>query len=157
MVKNVVIIVLSVLLVFVSRKKLKSWAKKFAKKLLPKKHYRRLKRIIKGDPDKNRDNCHPVNLHPIFPILSEDQQERLSKAIRLTFTGDLLLLKDMVENGYDASSGRYNFDSMFKYVKEYYDEADCNIGVFEGPVAGADKGYSTSCFNDGIPFYLIFP
>lgn len=36
MVKNIVIIVLSVLLVFVSRKKLKSWAKKMAKNLFQK-------------------------------------------------------------------------------------------------------------------------
>lgn len=157
MVKNIVIIVLSVLLVFVSRKKLKSWAKKMAKKLIPKKYYRRLKRIIKGDPIENHENSHPINLHPIFPVLSKDQQERLSKAIRLTFTGDLILLQDAVENGYDSSSGHYSFDSMFKYVKAYYDEADYNIGVFEGPSAGPEKGYTTSCFNDGIPLYLNFP
>ena len=124
MVKNIVIIVLSVLLVFVSRKKLQSWAKRMAKKLIPQKYYRRLKRIIKGDPIENHKNSHPINLHPIFPVLSKDQQERLSKAIRLTFTGDLILLQDAVENGYDSSSGHYSFDSMFKYVKAYYDEAD---------------------------------
>ena len=144
MIKNLIIIVLSVLVIFASRKKLKSWAKKVTKKLIPIQYYRRLKRIIKGDQDENHDNGHPINLHPIFPVLSKNQEKRLSEAIRLTFTGDLILLKDMVENGYDSISGQYHFDSMFKYIKEYYDEADCNISVFEGPVAGADKGYSTS-------------
>ncbi len=157
MIKNLIIIVLSVLVIFASRKKLKSWAKKVAKKLIPIQYYRRLKRIIKGDQDENHDNGHPINLHPIFPVLSKNQEKRLSEAIRLTFTGDLILLKDMVENGYDSISGQYHFDSMFKYIKEYYDEADCNISVFEGPVAGADKGYSTSCFDDGILLYLNFP
>lgn len=157
MVKNVVIIVLSTLLIIVSRKNLYSWAKKLAKTYVPD-HYKRLKRIIKGDSN-NGDNgrSNPLDLCPIYPVLSKEQEEKLSSAIKLTFTGDLILLKDMVENGYDASLGHYSFDSMFQYIKEYYDEADCNIGVFEGPVAGADKGYSTSCFDDGIPFYLNFP
>lgn len=152
MVKNIVIIILSVLLIIISRKRLVS----LAKKLIPNKYYKRLKRFIKGDSD-TKDNGNTNKSKPIFPILSKNQDERLSNAIRLTFTGDLILLKDMVENGYDSLSGQYSFDSMFKYVKEYYDEADFNIGVFEGPVAGADKGYSTSYFNDGIPLYLNFP
>ena len=158
MVKNIAIIVLSVLLLFVSRKRLKFWAKKLAKKFIPKKYHRRLKHIIKGDGndgDNNNDNS--SDSHLIFPILSKSQEEELSKAIRLTFTGDLILLQDMVENGYDSSSGQYSFDTMFGHVKAYYDEADYNIGVFEGPVAGHEKGYTTSCFNDGIPLYLNFP
>jgi len=154
MVKNIVIIVLSVLLLLVSRKRLKPWVKGWAKKLIPRKYYRLLKRFLKGND--NHDNS-IVKSYPIYPILSKSQEESLFNAIRLTFTGDLILLKDMVENGYDSSSGQYHFDSMFQHVKEYYDEADCNIGVFEGPVAGADKGFSTSCFDDGIPFYLNFP
>ena len=159
MVKNIIIIVLSVLLIIISRKRLISLVKKLAKKLFPNKYYKRLKRIIKGTND-NKDNgntSNNVKSNPIFPILSENQKEKLSNAIRLTFTGDLILLKDMVENGYDSSLGQYDFDPMFVHVKEYYDDADCNIGVFEGPVAGEDKGFSTSCFNDGIPLYLNFP
>ena len=150
MIKNVVIIVLSVLLVVALRKQLK----KLAKKLAPKTYNKLSSRFSQ---DNSNDNSKKPKTHPIYPILSKSQEERLSHAIRLTFTGDLILLKDMVENGYDSSLGRYCFDSMFSHVKAYYDEANCNIGVFEGPVAGADKGYSTSCFNDGIPLYLNFP
>ena len=158
MVKNIVIIVLSILLIFVSRKRLKALVKNLGKKVIPRKYYNFLKRIIKSkDYNNHHTDIDNIKTNPIYPILSKSQEERLSNAIRLTFTGDLILLKDMVENGYDASSGQHSFDSMFKYVKEYYDEADCNIGVFEGPVAGADRGYSTSCFDDGIPFYLNFP
>ena len=156
MVKNIVIIVLSFLLVIVSRKRLTSLVKRWAKKYIPKK-YKLLKRILKGNVNNDGNNNNKIKTDPIFPILSKKQEKELSDAIRLTFTGDLILLKDMVENAYDSTSGRYSFDSMFSYVKGYYDEADCNIGVFEGPIAGADKGYSTSCFLDGLPFYLNFP
>lgn len=152
MIKNIVIIALSVLLVVALRKQLKSLAKKLVKKLVPN-AYNKLKRRF--SPSKGQEK--KPKSHPIYSILSSAQKEKLSCAIRLTFTGDLILLKDMVENGYDASLNQYHFDSMFDYVKEYYDEADCNIGVFEGPVAGADKGFSTSCFHDGIPLYLNFP
>jgi len=158
--KNIVIIVLSVLLIIVSRKRLKTLAKSWVKRLIPNKYYKLIKRILKGDNKNNNYNNiinKTINKNPIYPMLSKLQEERLANSIRLTFTGDLILLKDMVENGYDSSQGQYSFDSMFKYVKEYYDEADFNIGVFEGPVAGKEKGYSTSCFDDGIPFYLNFP
>ena len=154
MIKNIVIIVLAVLLVVALRSQLKSLAKKTAKKLFPNTYNKLRHRFSPGNGD---DSTPKTNSHPIYPILSKTQENRLSQAIRLTFTGDLILLKDMVENGYDSSMGQYSFDTIFSHVKEYYDEADFNIGVFEGPVAGADKGYSTSCFNDGIPFYLNFP
>ena len=154
--KNIVIIVLSVLLIIVSRKRLKTLAKSWVKWLIPNKYYKLIKRILKGN-NKNNNYNKTINKNPIYPILSKLQEERLANSIRLTFTGDLILLKDMVENGYNSLQGQYSFDSMFKYVKEYYDEADFNIGVFEGPVAGKEKGYSTSCFGDGIPFYLNFP
>lgn len=94
---------------------------------------------------------------PLFPIISPEQLAVINSCIRITFTGDLILLKDMVQNGYNAENKCYSFDSMFSYVKPYYDEADYNIGVLEGPVAGAENGYSTSCFNDGVPIYLNFP
>lgn len=151
MVKNIVIIVLSAALIVVSRKRLKKWVKR----LIPNKLYKRIRRFVKKDNGNQSSDV--TERFPIHPTLSNDQADRLSKAIRLTFTGDLILLKDMVENGYDSSSGRYSFDSMFCHVKAYYDEADLNIGVFEGPVAGAEKGFSTSCFDDGIPLYLNFP
>lgn len=157
MVKNIVIIVLLASLLFVSRKKLKLWVKNVIKKFLPKKYYRRIKRFILGKGQNENGVGNVVKQKPIFPILSKNQEEHLSKAIRLTFTGDLILLQDAVENGYDASLGHYSFDSMFSHVKAYYEEADYNIGVFEGPSAGPEKGYTTSCFNDGIPLYLNFP
>ena len=73
MVKNTVIIVLSILLIFASRKKLKFWMKKLAKKLIPPKYYQRLKSIIKGDSNEEINNKgNLIYPHPIFPIIKKD-------------------------------------------------------------------------------------
>ena len=95
--------------------------------------------------------------NPIYPVISSEQQQNIDSAIKITFTGDLILLRDMVERAYNSDKDIFEFDGMFEHVKEYYDDADLNIGVFEGPTASVDSGYSTSCYDDGIPLYLNFP
>ena len=151
MVKNIVIILLIVVLVVSLRKQILFYSKKVIRRFI------QVMRIKRFKDSSNKTSSINTVKQAIYPILTRGQEDCLKKAIRLTFTGDLILLKDMVENGYDSALHRYNFSSMFKYVKAYYDDADYNIGVFEGPVAGEEKGYSTSCFNDGIPVYLNFP
>lgn len=92
----------------------------------------------------------------IHAKLTERQRETLDTAIRLSFCGDLILLRDMVENARTAD-GTYDFTEMFARVSPYWKEADAAIGVFEGPLAGEEAGYSNSCLGDGIPLYLNFP
>lgn len=153
MIENIVIIILSVLLVLSLRKHCYSFVKRVIGRFFPTKYIRGLKKFFyknKGNLKKTKDVLE-------YSRITADCKKRLGRAIRVTFTGDLILLKDMVENGYSYVDNKYNFDSMFKYVHDFYDEADFNIGVFEGPVAGAERGFSTSCFNDGIPLYLNFP
>ena len=150
MIKDIIIILLCVLLLFLVRKRILLLAKKLFHKFLPDKIQKRLFVRKKHHESKAVQDV-------IYPVLSSEQELAIKNAIKITFTGDLILLKDMVENGYDSVTGRYCFDSMFQYVKDYYANADYNIGVFEGPVAGEERGYSTSCFNDGIPIYLNFP
>ncbi len=94
---------------------------------------------------------------PIYPVITAEQQKAVEGAIKISFTGDLILLRDMIERAYNLEEGTYDFDEMFEHVKEYWAEDDLSIGVFEGPMAGADNGYSTSCFDDGLPLYLNFP
>lgn len=150
MIKNMVIIVLSICILYLTRSQILRLLNKILPSTMRKSIEKRIAKIKSSHSDNNRRDT-------FYPFLSEEQESTIKKAIRITFTGDLILLKDMVENGYNPDTGHYCFDSMFKYVKDYYDQADYNIGVFEGPVAGAHKGYSTSCFNDGIPIYLNFP
>lgn len=155
MIKNVIIIVLCIFILFLTRRKLWHLAKIMSHRILPPKIYSLFgKLMIRIKPSQSKKQ---VVKDIDYPSLSSEQELAIKNAIKITFTGDLILLKDMVENGYDSDTGRYNFDSMFQYVKDFYANADFNIGVFEGPVAGEEKGFSTSCFNDGIPIYLNFP
>lgn len=94
---------------------------------------------------------------PIYPVVTREEQADLNQAIRLSFAGDLILLRDAAENGWCETSNKYDYAPMFQEVSEYWKSADLAIGVFEGPMAGPAKGYSTSTYGDGIPLYLNFP
>ena len=89
--------------------------------------------------------------------LTAQQEAALDDAIKLSFVGDLLLLKDQVTSAWDETTGSYDFSRVFEYAAPYLQEADLAIGVYEGPSAGGDKGYTTSNFGDGIKIYLNFP
>ncbi len=154
MIKDFIIIVLCVLVLILTRRQFLRLLKRLFHRFLPRSIRIFLEKQIPCvktlDNDKKAKDI-------VYPTMTIEQESAVKNAIRITFSGDLILLKDMVENGYNPDTGSYSFDSMFQYVKDYYDQADYNIGVFEGPVAGSHKGFSTSCFNDGIPIYLNFP
>jgi poly-gamma-glutamate capsule biosynthesis protein CapA/YwtB (metallophosphatase superfamily) len=87
--------------------------------------------------------------------MSRAESARINASVKLLFTGDLILLEDAVKlahNGYG-----YDFSCVFEYAKKYISGADLSVGVFEGPCAGGDKGYSSSNFADGKPLALNFP
>ena len=91
----------------------------------------------------------------IYSVMSDSQKEEFDKAFRITFAGDIILLEDQVNLGYTGSG--YDFSEVFEYAEPYISSADYAIGVFEGPMAGADKGYSTSNFYDNKILRLNFP
>lgn len=76
----------------------------------------------------------------MHPVLQAGEQASLGLAIRLSFCGDLILLRDAVENGYDETAGTYDFSPMFQGVSEYWKAADLAVGVFEGPMGERRKG-----------------
>ena len=56
-------------------------------------------------------------------------------------TGDILLHDLVIKSGYDAETGGYNFDNIFKWFSKYVSEVDyaaANLGV---TLAGKDNGY----------------
>ncbi len=91
----------------------------------------------------------------IYDQLSAEQSEKLSDDVRLLFTGDLILLEDQVKNGRSGDS--YDFSDVFQYAKPYISDADLAVGVFEGPTAGVEVGYSTSNYGDNKTLSLNFP
>jgi fucose 4-O-acetylase-like acetyltransferase/poly-gamma-glutamate capsule biosynthesis protein CapA/YwtB (metallophosphatase superfamily)/lysophospholipase L1-like esterase len=90
-------------------------------------------------------------------VLSETQARAIDEAVSVSFVGDLILLRDQVLAAYDAETDSHDFDPVFRHAKPYLTGADLSLGVFEGPMAGAAVGYSTSSYDDHIPIYLNFP
>jgi fucose 4-O-acetylase-like acetyltransferase/poly-gamma-glutamate capsule biosynthesis protein CapA/YwtB (metallophosphatase superfamily)/lysophospholipase L1-like esterase len=105
---------------------------------------------------KNLDKNNPEK-DLIHKMISPEQQARLNNCVEIAFIGDLILLRDQVREAYCSEKKVYNFNPVFTYAAKYFKEADFCIGVLEGPLAGSDKGYSTSNFDDNIPLYLNFP
>ncbi len=91
----------------------------------------------------------------IYPVMDYDDEKIIENSFRITFSGDLILLEDQVKAGY--KNGRYNFDDVFIYAKPYIESADLAIGVFEGPMADGNEGFSSSNYGDGKELYLNFP
>lgn len=97
-----------------------------------------------------------ANTDIIHRIMPENTAEQYENAFRIAFTGDMILLEDQVKRGYKGS-GEYDFSDVFEYTTDYISSADIAIGVFEGPMGGAEAGYSTSNFSDNKELYLNFP
>lgn len=91
----------------------------------------------------------------IWRTMTDEQEQAFDNAFRITFAGDLILLEDQVKRAYTGDG--YDFTDVFEYAAPYISSADYAIGVFEGPMAGADAGYTTSNFDDGKSLYLNFP
>lgn len=91
----------------------------------------------------------------MYKPITAEKSEEFSNAFRITFAGDLILLEDQVKRGWNGSG--YDFSDVFRYVGEHISSADYAIGVLEGPLAGAQAGYTSSNFDDGKELYLNFP
>lgn len=115
-----------------------------------------LKKLIKGeDITVNTDTTENTDSDIMYPIMTSEQQNAFDKAFRITFAGDLILLEDQVKRAYTENG--YEFDDVFEYAEKYISSADLAIGVFEGPAAGEEAGYSSSNFDDGKTLWLNFP
>ena len=104
---------------------------------------------------KNPDNEISSEEDMIYPVMDKTQEERFDNAFRITFSGDLILLEDQVKRAYNGKD--YDFTDVFEYAEPYISSADYAIGVFEGPMAGEDAGYTSSNFDDDKELYLNFP
>lgn len=93
----------------------------------------------------------------VYPLISKEQRSQIDNALKISFTGDLILLREMIERAYNNETGNYEFDAMFEHVRDIWKNSDLSIGVFEGPLCGAEYGYSTSNFDDNVPLALNFP
>lgn len=97
------------------------------------------------------------NENIIHNVMSDDKINAIQDSFSIAFVGDLIMLQNQVIGAYDEKIGEYNFNPMFEYAKKYLTEADLAIGVFEGPMAGEEAGYSSSNYDDGLPLFLNYP
>ncbi len=111
--------------------------------------------FFKGEYDRGEDLPAETSSDRIYPAMTAEQKAQFDDAFRLTFAGDLILLEDQVKRAYNGTE--YDFTDVFEYAEKYIRSADYAIGVFEGPMAGEEAGFSTSNFNDGKELYLNFP
>ena len=121
--------------------------------------YHRVKNKIVRIAFGNADMQQCTVSDPLYPLMTSSQYSGISDAIRFTFVGDLILLRDAVEYGYQPTTNDYNYDDVFAYTLRYFHDSDFVIGVFEGPMAGDDARYTSSDFYDcnKIQLYLNFP
>ena len=117
---------------------------------------RRLKRFLGIDIPIQSNPAFEVKSE-VYPVISNEQSSMVKDAVQITFVGDLILLRNMVQSAWDDKKQEYDFSPMFEYVKDIFRESDLTIGVFEGPLAGENASYSTSNFDDNIPIVLNFP
>lgn len=108
-----------------------------------------------SDTTADNDNSSAENTDVLFNVMSEEKQYEFDNAFRLTFAGDLILLEDQVKRA--RTEDGYDFAPVFEYAEPYISSADLAIGVFEGPMAGAEAGYTGSNYGDGKELYLNFP
>ena len=88
---------------------------------------------------------------------NDNLKNLFKNSIRISYIGDLILLKDQVIVAKNNLTGKYEFEEMFQYTSKHFHESDFSIGVYEGPSAGNNTSFSTSNYGDGIPLALNFP
>ena len=93
----------------------------------------------------------------IIDEINENITYQFMNSIRISYVGDLILLKDQIIGGKNNLTGKYEFDGMFQFTSKHFHQSDLSIGVYEGPSAGNNTSFSTSNYDDGIPLYLNFP
>lgn len=116
-----------------------------------------IKKILKKSKISKNDNIPSLNLK-VTHLLTDELKEKFNNSIRISYIGDLILLKKQVISAFDKEKKKYDFNDIFKYTTEHFKKSDLTIGTFEGPTAGGGvESYSTSDYDDGISLYLNFP
>jgi fucose 4-O-acetylase-like acetyltransferase/poly-gamma-glutamate capsule biosynthesis protein CapA/YwtB (metallophosphatase superfamily)/lysophospholipase L1-like esterase len=93
----------------------------------------------------------------IHKVMTAEQINAIENSVSIAFVGDLILLQKQVRGAYNENTEEYNFSPMFEYANKYLSEADISVGVFEGPMAGEETGYTIGNYDDGLPLYLNYP
>lgn len=120
---------------------------------------KKFKRVLKRFLGLSNNKVHntPTKSLPLHVSISNEQCRDIKNAVKLSFIGDLILLREMVETAWEQDNKEYTFNHMFDSVRDILQTSNLTVGVLEGPLAGDQLSYSTSNFDDNIPLRLNFP
>ena len=78
----------------------------------------------------------------------------MNKNIKISFTGDLMVLSPQLKSSFEKNTKSYDFDIIFSRIRKYLKTSDYVIGNLETPLAGKDLGYThkETVFNTPIEF-----
>lgn len=85
------------------------------------------KGVSNGTNESKKDNT--------IPIFNENVE---TYEVSILAAGDVMVHTPQLQAQYDYSTGTYNFDNNFKYVKKYIEDADYSLANLETTLAGDD-------------------
>lgn len=94
---------------------------------------RKLKKIIRKQMKLETQNLTSAPLDgwkEWFPIITMEQKDAFEDAIKISFIGDMILLRDMVQTAWNANKQTYDFSHLFFLCPRRLRAADLAIGVF---------------------------
>ena len=103
--------------------------------------------IVFGVLNRNTEKISPVNSNNIVTsenkeTVSENNQKYEETTIKIGTVGDILIHSPIFRSVYDSASDSYDFNDIFKYVKDVYSSYDLMVADLEQPLGGKEKGYS---------------
>jgi len=69
-------------------------------------------------------------------------KKQVETTIKIGNTGDILIHSPIFRSVYNSENNTYDFNNIFKYVKDIYSDFDYMVANLEQPIAGEEFGYS---------------
>lgn len=73
---------------------------------------------------------------------NKNKDQYTEETITIGSTGDILIHSPIFRSVYNSDTDTYDFNDIFKYVKDIYSSYDYMVADLEQPLGGKDKGYS---------------
>lgn len=106
----------------------------------------------------------PVTMIFIMPLAAAQESDTLKK-ISLLFVGDIMGHDTQIASALDPETGKYSYESVFRYIKPVLSDADVTIANLEVTLAGPPyKGYpqfsspvaiAAACVDAGIDCFVL--
>jgi poly-gamma-glutamate synthesis protein (capsule biosynthesis protein) len=102
----------------------------------------------------------------LFPLVLKGQEsDSTEKNLSLLFVGDIMGHDTQIAAAYDPGTGKYDYSSVFQFIKPILSEPDITIANLEVTLAGPPyKGYpqfsspaaiAAACADAGIDYFVL--